>query len=244
MYIQGTDMLSTANLIVTYAVVFCGIIAVVWALSFLIKQAATELTEHYQKTAHNLTLGLYSWPLVALILGATFVLIEPILGAMILVPIAICIWAIIQPNVSRILERISLHWLVALSVYRVIGALFLYLYFSTGALSRGFALNAGWGDIITGVLAIMVAYMLWKRMRFAPFALLVWSIFGIIDLIGAPVSALVHGPQQLVTFPLCLIPIFLGPPFGLVLHIITLRSAWLQGQLPLQTALTQKGTAT
>ncbi|MFK7903462.1 MAG: hypothetical protein AB8B49_11565, partial [Nitratireductor sp.] len=134
-------------------------------------------------------------------------------------------------SVSKVLIELPLHWLVALSFYRVVGVLFLYLYFSgSEILSRGFALNAGWGDLMTGLLALPVAWFVYKRKPYAYGTLIAWTIFGILDLFVAPGSAFYYGVEQLAEFPISFIPIFLGPPFGIVLHLITWRVAWLQRQ--------------
>ena len=93
---------------------------------------------------------------------------------------------------------------------------------------RGFALNAGWGDVLTGVLALPVGTMVMRRMSGHGVALVLWSIIGIGDLILAPVSAWLYGAQDLVTFPLNSIPLFLGPPLGILLHIVTLRIYYLR----------------
>lgn len=175
-------------------------------------------------------MALFLWPPFALAVSATFELVELVLVLMIAVPTITTFWLVSRPTVTEVLKKIPLHKVVALSAYRIVGILFLYLYFSSGALSRGFAMNAGLGDIATALSALVIAWFLWKRRPYAVPALLIWSVFGMLDLIGAPLSALAFGPKQLVSFPLSLIPVFLGPPFGIVLHIITLRIAWVQNR--------------
>ena len=60
-------------------------------------------------------------------------------------------------------------------------------------------------------------------------ALIGWSIIGIGDLILAPASARMFGAgEALIGFPLNLIPLFLGPPFGILLHLWTLRAFYLK----------------
>lgn len=222
-------MLTTMNFAVIYIVVVATSLFVVTALIRMITTAAAELDMH--KEAQWLARGLIIWPLLALLIGATLELVFPLLALMILLPLLIGVWLMTRPSVSEILKKVSLHWLVALSLYRIVGLLFLYLYFSSGSLTRGFAMNAGWGDLITGVLALPVAWMLFKRMPMANVVLVLWSVLGIFDLILAPLSAFLYGTSQLTVFPLNLVPIFLGPPFGILLHVLVLRVAWLQGRL-------------
>jgi hypothetical protein len=121
-----------------------------------------------------------------------------------------------------------LQHLVALQVYRVAGAIFLYLYLVPGTLTQGFALFAGIGDVLTGLAAIPVALMLKNKHPRSGLALVAWCVFGIADLIMAGIAAQLFGPGGLRDFPLNLIPLFIGPPFGIALHLWTLRAAWLQ----------------
>ena len=59
-------------------------------------------------------------------------------------------------------------------------------------------------------------------------ALILWSIFGIGDLIVAPASAFIYGGDGLENFPISIIPLFFGPPFGILIHIVTMRNFWLK----------------
>lgn len=224
-------MLTSSNLIVIYVVVFTTTAFVVFYLIRLLRHAALELDQDHQRIVKKISLALVLWPPFALAVSATFDLVELVLALMIAVPTLATLWLVSRPLVTDILKKIPLHKIVALSAYRIVGMLFLYLYFSSGALSRGFAMNAGWGDIATALSALALAWFIWKQRPFPSAALILWSVFGILDLIGAPLSALAYGPQQLVSFPLGLIPVFLGPPFGIALHIITLRVAWVQNRL-------------
>ena len=130
--------------------------------------------------------------------------------------------------IKLILTVIPIHWLIYLQVYRVAGFVFVYLYFTKNFLTKGFAFNAGFGDIITGLAAIFTGYLVQKKyFNFKLFAIC-WNIFVIVDLIVAPLSAAYFGAKGLNTFPLIVIPFLLGPPLGILLHICCLRSLYLQ----------------
>nr|MDJ0612445.1 hypothetical protein [Rhizobiaceae bacterium] len=144
------------------------------------------------------------------------------------IPLAIGSLLLFTNTVSEILKSIPLYMLVALGTYRVAGIVFIYAYYQHDLLSYGFAFNAGWGDVLTGVLAPLVAYLVYTQNKIWFLAIVIWTIIGIGDLIVAPVSANLYGAQRLVDFPINLVPLFLGPPFGILLHLITLRAAWLQ----------------
>ncbi len=221
--------MSTAfNLIVVYATVFGAAGIVLHVFIGLLRDAAQSLGQDAVSLANRISTGLLVWAflalLYALVVGLNFVSVIPMLA----IPLTIGTLLMFTPTASQILSAISLHKLIALGFYRIAGAIFLYGYYVTGNLSRGFALNAGWGDVLTGVLALPVAFMVWKKLPGAGSAIVVWCAIGISDLILAPVSANIYGMQGLVDFPLNLIPLFLGPPLGILLHLATLRAAWLQ----------------
>ncbi|MGL5809518.1 MAG: hypothetical protein ACRCYQ_06215 [Nocardioides sp.] len=131
------------------------------------------------------------------------------------------------PGFRRLLEAAPTSWLIWAQFYRVLGVLFIVPYLTSGVLTPGFALLAGIGDVITGVLAIPVALLVARRGRGARVAFWAWTAFGILDLIVAPSAAAIFGFEavgQNPGFPITTIPLFFGPPFGILIHIVTLRS--------------------
>ena len=135
------------------------------------------------------------------------------------------------PPLRDLIKAIPTHWLIFLQFYRVVGGIFIYPYFTAGLLTQGFALNAGIGDIITGVLALPVAWLVWRDGKRYTWLFVAWTAFGILDLIVAPASAAYFGfaaNDVVPTFPITIIPLFLGPAFGILIHIITLRSFYLR----------------
>jgi hypothetical protein len=72
-----------------------------------------------------------------------------------------------------------------------------------------------------------VAIAVARRGRHAKAAFWAWSAFGILDLIVAPTAAAIFGFEaagQTPGFPITTIPLFFGPPFGILIHIVTLRA--------------------
>ncbi|MEM7531518.1 MAG: hypothetical protein AAF639_05040 [Chloroflexota bacterium] len=130
--------------------------------------------------------------------------------------------------IKRLLAVMPTHWLVFLQFYRVAGGIFLYPFLTEGVLTSGFAINAGVGDVLTGIFALPVGWMVMRNVRYHGVALILWSIFGIGDLIVAPASAFIYGGDGLDLFPISFIPLFLGPPLGILLQIVTLRTYWLK----------------
>src|SRR5919107_4896501 len=74
--------------------------------------------------------------------------------------------------------------LVAAQTYRIFGIAFLWG-MTQGLLDPAFAIPAGIGDILIGVTAIPFAIFLWKRYSWSKYAIVVWSVLGIADLVNA-----------------------------------------------------------
>jgi len=96
---------------------------------------------------------------------------------------------------------------------------------SQGILPPAFGISAGVGDILIGVTAIPFAYFLRKGFSWSKYALVVWSVLGIADLVNAISLGLITASElpgsTMTTFPWILIPI-MGVPLALILHGITL----------------------
>lgn len=217
--------------LVTSLVCLGASIFVLGGISWLLLNASHRSKQDRQ-TAILLILGLLSWATIAVSTAYWGALNFTVFLPFALIPIVIGTLISFHPRAASLLSNVPVHRIVFLQTYRVAGFIFVYLYFATGELSRGFAMNAGWGDVLTGVLALPVGWMLLKRLPGAGAALIVWSLIGIGDLILAPASAQIYGAENLVAFPLNTIPLFLGPPLGILFHIITLRIFYLSQQKP------------
>lgn len=114
--------------------------------------------------------------------------------------------------------------LIALQTGRIVGIAFLWG-MTQGLLDPAFAIPAGVGDILIGVTAIPFAIFLWKGYSWSKYAVVVWSVLGIADLVNAVSIGLIINPDfstsTVATFPWILIPT-VAVPIALVLHGITL----------------------
>ena len=114
--------------------------------------------------------------------------------------------------------------LVAVQTWRILGFAFLWGV-SVGILHPAFGIPAGVGDILVGVTAIPFAYFLKKGYSWSKYALVVWSVLGIADLVMAvslgTITASESGISTMNTFPWVLVPT-VGVPLALILHGITL----------------------
>src|SRR5919112_4778199 len=110
--------------------------------------------------------------------------------------------------------------LIAVQTWRILGTAFLFGV-SSGILHPTFGIPAGVGDILAGVTAIPLAYILRKGYRWSKYAILIWSILGIADLVMAVglgiITARENSISTMSTFPWVLIPA-VGVPISLILQ--------------------------
>jgi hypothetical protein len=136
-------------------------------------------------------------------------------------------------RVGAILDAIPSSWLVGLQVYRVFGGIFLVAW-SRGGISGTFALPAGSGDVLVGLLALPAAYLLWAGAPGARSGAIAWNVLGLADFaiaIGIGILS-APGPLQLIvpdrpnaqlgSFPTVMIPAF-AVPSSILLHALSLR---------------------
>jgi len=139
-----------------------------------------------------------------------------------------------SPTWRRVVDAIPAESLISVQIYRLIGAIFILLY-TIGSLPRHFALPAGLGDVVVGLLAPLVALAVRNQIRGARPLALGWNLFGFADLlvaVGLGTGYLVvvlqsglHAPPgvpAMTFFPLVLIPTF-AVPLGFILHIYSIR---------------------
>jgi len=221
--------------------VLTGTIGAIAAILFGLRSAL----RHAGWTAHDravtssaATITIIGWFLLALALasadayrGTTDRI--PTMQYGILVPILIgglLIWR--SPRVARIIDAVPQRWLVGVQLYRALGVIFLILY-ATGKLPGLFALPAGLGDVLVGVLAPVVAIAYWRGPRENADLVSAWNLFGLADLVVAVTTGFLTSPSpvqlfafdlpnELVSqFPLVLIPVFLVP-VSVLLHLASL----------------------
>jgi hypothetical protein len=155
----------------------------------------------------------------------------PTIQYAIAIPILIGAWLIWRsPSVNRLIDIVPQPWIIAVQFYRVLGVTFL-IYYAAGQMPGLFALPAGTGDIIVGLLAPIVALAYARDPGRNAGLVRGWNIFGILDLVVALTTGLITSPsalfayeppnQLIAAFPLVLVPIYLVP-LAILLHLATL----------------------
>lgn len=159
----------------------------------------------------------------------------PLVPVFVLGPLGLALAAILlSPALRRVIAAAPLPALIGVQVYRLIGVAFVVL-LALGHLPAHFAVPAGWGDIVVGLIAPLVALALARGLRGGRSLALAWNGFGLLDLIVAvgmgtgllapllmpSLGSRVPSAAAMGVFPMVLVPMFLVP-MSLLLHLIAL----------------------
>jgi hypothetical protein len=124
--------------------------------------------------------------------------------------------------------------LIAVQTWRVVGIAFLWG-MALGIVEPAFAIPAGVGDVLIGVTAIPLAIFLLKGYSWSKYAVVVWSVLGIADLVNAITLGAIINPvfstSIFSTFPWILFPT-VAVPLGVALHGVILYR--LRNWVPIQ----------
>jgi hypothetical protein len=135
-------------------------------------------------------------------------------------------------RIAAALDAAPVAWLIGLQVYRVIGGNFVILWLY-GAIPGVFAVPAGFGDVLVGLLAIPVALYTASGRAGGTALAVAWNILGIADLVNALALGFltspgpfqpfaVNHPNLLTTaYPTVMTPAF-AVPLSLILHGVSL----------------------
>jgi hypothetical protein len=155
----------------------------------------------------------------------------PLMGLFVATPLVVGLAASASRAGRDMLRTVPLSLLIGLNAGRIFAILFLELE-NVGRLGGPFAFYAGWGDIITGIVAIPLALAATWPNRSNGFWTLVilWNLFGIADLVnaiflgvtssvGSPLEMFHHPPGSAAMqhLPFSLVPTVLVP-FYLIIH--------------------------
>jgi hypothetical protein len=196
------------------------------------------MTDHSHDTRND-TAGTGLYVAIALALWAGGVALAAAAGWLTLVPtrtvaplVVLGIAApvlvyVLSPGLRAWLAAVGLRRLTALHVWRIGAAAVFFAYGAQGALPETFVANAGWGDLIAGLLALAV--VLWRRAGTR--AYLAVHLFGFADFVlavGTGLSFTLMGDplmDTIRTFPLALIPLF-GVGVSGAVHIVAFHLLW------------------
>jgi hypothetical protein len=137
--------------------------------------------------------------------------LPPRIPVALLLTLAVGYLFLLSRSFRTIVTAIPQHWLIGIQTFRILGGLFLVRYFQ-GELPALFAIPAGVGDVLTGILAPLVAYWWYAGKPYARGAAIAWNLFGMADLVNAvALGALTGGGAGGIVFPIVLIPVYAVP---------------------------------
>lgn len=153
-------------------------------------------------------------------------------------------WALFvrSPKLRRLADAVPSHWALAAQTPRIFGLTFLAL-MAQDRLPGVFGFRAGWGDILVGAAAPLVAYWYVRRGRWARPVAIGFNVLGLADLALAVGTGILAAPSLLrqifttpsteimTVLPMVMVPVFLVPLAALI-HIFSLRQLLHEARLP------------
>ena len=153
----------------------------------------------------------------------------PVIGIFVAFPLAAAAVAATFPAARAAMLSVPMPLMIWLNIGRILAVLF-FLLASEGRLSGPFPFFAGWGDIITGVAAILVSRLALAGEARHATAIAAWNLFGTADLVNAIFLGVTSAPgsplqlfdagagsEAMQQLPWSFIPTVLVP-FYLIMH--------------------------
>lgn len=126
----------------------------------------------------------------------------------------------INPAVRHWVEAFGLRRLTLFHAWRIVAAVLFFGYGAAGQLPPLFVERAAWGDLIAGVVAVVVVVLPFARWRYA--AMHVFGMADFVTAVGTGLYFTLSNPESMVQIrylPLALIPMF-GVALSGATHLI------------------------
>jgi len=145
-------------------------------------------------------------------------------------PVFAAMALLLHPTINTVVKNIPVVTLVGVQTFRLAGFVFLIIP-GLGLLPHAFV-TGGYGDIATGLLAIIASVMLAKKSSSATFWFVLFSVVGLGDLINVAGLLFYYFPSwngavpssaALTGFSLVMVPA-LAAPMALILHLYAIRN--------------------
>ena len=151
-----------------------------------------------------------------------------------LIPLPIIFLIAFSKKGTQLLQTVPSHWLVFMQSFRIIVELLLLFAFMAGKLPVQMTFEGRNFDVITGVLALPVGYVVARKKSYAPKLAIAFNVIGIMLLLNILVIAVLSMPTSIRyfmnepsntlvgQFPFILLPGVLVP-IAYTMHIFSLR---------------------
>ena len=151
----------------------------------------------------------------------------------------------------RLTAAIPAHWSLAAQAPRVFGLTFLVL-LAQHKLPAVFAYRAGYGDILVGIAAPLVAYAFRSGRPWSRRVAVGFNLFGLADLVVAIGTGVLAAPgpmrqifsipstELMTALPMVMVPVFLVPLFTLI-HLFSLRQLLHEARNPERATSSGRG---
>jgi hypothetical protein len=192
-----------------------------------------------KKIFSTATLIISAWTALLLVLSskgffADFSKLPPRPGLAVLVPLPFIIWFALSKTGTQLLQAVPSHWLVLMQSFRITVELLLLVAFLKNMLPVQMTFEGMNFDVLSGLLALPVGYLIWKKKTGSKKLAIAYNIIGMLLLLNILVIAVLSMPTSLryfvnepsntlvAEFPFILLPGVLVPiAYGL--HIFSLR---------------------
>jgi hypothetical protein len=153
------------------------------------------------------------------------------------IPVLIGLFALMSNSFRNMLDFTPRSLMVGVQTFRLMGIMFLFIA-AEGLGPKEFT-SSGYGDVATGVLALIAGLMLYKKVGGAKFVAWIFTLVGLFDLLNVSRILLTYYPSWFDgvpstagagEFPLILV-VAIVAPVALLLHIYAIRSLLLKKKL-------------
>ena len=211
---------------------------VVTGLNAALKITSWEISRR-RKIVFVTTLVIFTWMIILAVLSANgffadFSKLPPRPALAILLPLPVVLLVAFSKKGTRFLQSVPRHWLVLMQSFRIVVEILLWFAFITGKLPGQMTFEGQNFDVITGILALPVGYLLSKGKSYSSKLGIIYNVIGMLFLLNILVVAVLSMPTTfryfmnepsntlVAQFPFILLPGVLVP-LAYSLHIFSLR---------------------
>ena len=215
--------------------------------------ARTGWTSSLQNKIYFTTLSvLAAWVLVVGVLSlkgvfADFSTLPPRPVLLIFLPLPFIVWMAFSGRFARLALSTPEHWLIYFQSFRILVEFVLWQAFIKGLLPEQMSFEGRNWDILSGILALVVGWMVQHRKSHYRTAAVLYNITGLVLLLNVLIIALLSMPtplrrfmnepsvEKVAHFPMIYLPsvlVILAYSF----HLFSLRQLWLKNKADLTSA--------